>query len=168
MIFQFTIWQLNRLKIFLAVVIILLIVLLRLTRTPKHIKQPSKLIKGMWLSHVGKAFLTYITMTDNAFYQLSRLNYNRVYVDIDNNGTAYPSKYSPRNYLLSLPLTNPLKKAIKEGTRQGLKIYEYLYRGTKPSKTSKRNSIANFSSSKIRLWLCNFSLENFFKYTSLE
>lgn len=126
---KFIIWQLNRFKTYLAIAIILLIVLLRLTTAPKHTPQASELIKGIWLSHVGNAFLTYTTMTDNAFHQLSRLNYNRVYVDVYNNGTTYPSKYSPRNYLLCLPLTNPLNKAIKEGKRQGLKIYAWYEHG---------------------------------------
>lgn len=74
---------------------------------------------------MGNAFLTYTTLTDNVFHQLSRLNYNRVYVDVYNNGTTYSSKYAPRNHLLSLPFTNPLKTAIKEGKRQGLKIYAW-------------------------------------------
>ncbi|MGD1919251.1 MAG: family 10 glycosylhydrolase [Pleurocapsa sp.] len=83
----------------------------------------------MWLTHIGNAFLTYTSLTDNAFYQLSRLNYNRVYVDVYNNGTTYSSKYAPRNYLLSLPFTNPLKTAIREGKRQGLKVYAWYEHG---------------------------------------
>ncbi len=78
---------------------------------------------------MGNAFLTYTTLTDNVFHQLSRLNYNRVYVDVYNNGTTYSSKYAPRNYLLSFPFTNPLKTAIKEGKRQGLKIYAWYEHG---------------------------------------
>ncbi|WP_202804215.1 glycoside hydrolase family 10 protein [Pleurocapsa sp. PCC 7319] len=100
-----------------------------MTFAPSHTPQSSKSIKGIWLSHVGNAFLTYTTLTDNVFHQLSRLNYNRVYVDVYNNGTTYSSKYAPRNYLLSFPFTNPLKTAIKEGKRQGLKIYAWYEHG---------------------------------------
>jgi uncharacterized lipoprotein YddW (UPF0748 family) len=100
-----------------------------LTTAPNHTPQKSELIKGMWLGHVGNAFLTYTGLTDNAFHQLSRLNYNRVYVDVYNNGTTYSSKYAPRNYLLSLPFIKPLKTAIKEGKRQGLKVYAWYEHG---------------------------------------
>jgi uncharacterized lipoprotein YddW (UPF0748 family) len=73
--------------------------------------------------------LTYTNLTDNVFHQLSRLNYNRVYVDVYNNGTSYSSKFAPRNYIVALPFTNPLKKAIKEGKRQGLKVYAWYEHG---------------------------------------
>ena len=126
---KFIVRQFKRFKSFLAIAVAFLIVVLHLTTAPKHYPQPSELIKGVWLSHVGNAFLSYTTLTDNAFHQLSRLNYNRVYVDVYNNGTTYPSKYSPRNHLLSLPFTNPLKKAVKEGKRQGLQIYAWYEHG---------------------------------------
>ena len=105
------------------------LILSRLTLAPSHTPQESKAIKGIWLSHVGNAFLAYTTRTDNAFHQLSRLNYNRVYVDVYNGGTTYSSKYAPRNYLLSLPFTNPLKTAIRAGKRQGLKVYAWYEHG---------------------------------------
>ena len=110
-------------------VIILCLIYSRLTLAPSHNPKDSELIKGIWLSHVGNALLTYTNSTDNAFNQLSRLNYNRVYVDVYNAGTTYSSKYAPRNYLLSLPLTNPLKTAITQGKRQGLKIYAWYEHG---------------------------------------
>ncbi len=46
----------------------------------------------------------------------------------------------PRNYLLSLPFTDPLKTAIKEGKHQGLKIYAWYEHGmmTFPNATSAR------------------------------
>ena len=101
----------------------------RLTLAPTNMPAESPLIKGIWLSHVGNAWLTYTTQIDNAFYQLSRLNYNRVYVGVYNDGTAYPSKYAPRNYIVALPFTNPLKTVIKQGKRQGLKIYAWYEHG---------------------------------------
>ena len=100
-----------------------------LTIAPKHTPQQSELIKGVWLTHVGNAFLTYTHTTDNIFHQLSLLNYNRVYVDVYNGGTSYSSKYATRNYITSLPFTNPLRKAIAEGKRQGLKIYAWYEHG---------------------------------------
>lgn len=118
----------NLLAIF-SVAIVIFSIYSRLTFAPSHNPENSELIKGIWLSHVGNALLTYTNTTDNAFNQLSRLNYNRVYVDVYNAGTTYSSKYAPRNYLLSLPFTNPLKTAITQGKRQGLKIYAWYEHG---------------------------------------
>ncbi|MEM7590005.1 MAG: family 10 glycosylhydrolase [Cyanobacteria bacterium P01_A01_bin.83] len=101
----------------------------KLTYAPHHNPQSSQVIKGVWLSHLGNAFLTYTGVIDNAFNQLSKLNYNRVYVDVYNNGTTYPSKYAPINPIFTLPLTNHLATAIKEGKRQGLKIYAWYEHG---------------------------------------
>ena len=109
--------------------IIVCLVLSRLTLAPTNIPAKSLSIKGIWLSHVGNAWLTYTTQLDNAFHQLSRLNYNRVYVGVYNGGTAYPSKYAPRNYISALPFVNPLKTAIKQGKRQGLKVYAWYEHG---------------------------------------
>ncbi|MEL7417772.1 MAG: family 10 glycosylhydrolase [Cyanobacteria bacterium J06629_2] len=116
-------------SILFGMVLALCFLLSRLTLAPIHSPAESQVIKGIWLSHVGNAWLTYTTQTDNAFHQLSRLNYNRVYVDVYNDGTTYPSKYAPRNYLLSAPLTNPLKQAIAQGKRQGLKVYAWYEHG---------------------------------------
>ncbi len=120
--------------------IIVFFILSRLTIAPSHTPEKSESIKGIWLSHFSNAFLTYTTLTDNAFHQLSCLNYNRVYVDVYNDGTTYSSKYAPRNYLLSVPFTNPLKTAIKEGKHQGLKIYAWYEHGmmTFPNATLAR------------------------------
>lgn len=126
---KFIIKQIKQLSTFLAIGIIVFLLLSRLTLAPSHTPQKSELIKGVWLSHFGNAFLTYSSLTDNAFHQLSLLDYNRVYVDVYNGGTTYSSKYAPRNYLLSLPFTNPLKTAIKQGKRQGLKIYAWYEHG---------------------------------------
>ena len=120
--------RIKRLVIFL-VGIIICICLSLLTLAPTNQPEESQVIKGIWLSHVGNAWLTYTTQTDNAFYRLSRLNYNRVYLDVYNNGTTYPSKHAPRNYLLALPFTDPLKTAIKQGKRQGLKTYAWYEHG---------------------------------------
>ena len=113
----------------MAIVLTTAILVIYLTTAPKNSPQQSEQIKGVWLSHVVNAALTYTTTTDNVFHQLSRLNYNRVYVDVYNNGTTYPSKYAPRNYILSLPFTNPLKTAIAQGERQGLKVYAWYEHG---------------------------------------
>ncbi|MEL6930387.1 MAG: family 10 glycosylhydrolase [Cyanobacteria bacterium J06600_6] len=109
--------------------IIAFVIFSRLTLAPTSYPAESPLIKGVWLSHLGNAWLTYTAQTDNAFHQLSDLNYNRVYLGVYNDGTTYPSQYSPRNYLVALPFTNPLKTAIREGKRQGLKIYAWYEHG---------------------------------------
>ncbi len=121
--------QIKRSLLWFTVGIIIFIILSRLTLAPNYTPQQSNSIKGVWLSHYGNAFLTYTTLTDNVFHQLSRLNYNRVYVDVYNNGTTYSSKYAPRNYLCSLPFINPLKTAVKEGKRQGLEVYAWYEHG---------------------------------------
>lgn len=86
-------------------------------------------IQGVWMSHLGTSFLNYTTLLDNAFHQLSRLGFNRVYVDVYNGGVTYPSKHAPRNKKVSLPFTDPLQATIKEGKRQGLKIYAWYEHG---------------------------------------
>ena len=126
---KFVFKQIKRLASLFAIAIIAAILLSRLTTAPDSQPQKSELIKGVWLTHVGNAFLTYTSLSDNAFHQLSELNYNRVYVDVYNGGTTYPSKYSPRNHLLALPGSNPLKTAIAEGKRQGLKVYAWYEHG---------------------------------------
>lgn len=129
MIFKFIWRRAKKLALLFTIGIVAFFSLNRITTAPSHTPQKSEMIKGMWLSHHGNAFLTYTGRTDNAFNQLSRLNYNRVYVDVYNKGTTYPSKYAPRNHLLALPLTNPLQRAIREGKRQGLKIYAWYEQG---------------------------------------
>ena len=124
--------SLTRIKKSLSLIITSAIAILSLkffTLAPTHSPQNINSIRGVWLSHVGNAFLSYTTLTDNAFSQLSRLNYNRVYLDVYNGGTTYASKYAPRNYLLSFPVFNPFKTAIKEAKRQGLKIYAWYEHG---------------------------------------
>ncbi len=129
MIAKFITEQIKRAILLFIAAFLIFVSFSYLTTAPNHTSQKSNVIKGVWLTHVGNAFLTYTSLTDNAFYQLSRLNYNRVYVDVYNRGTTYSSKYSPRNHLLSLPFTNPLKTAINEGKRQGLKVYAWYEHG---------------------------------------
>ena len=128
-ILKFIIKQVQKLILLFLIGIIIVWFLSKLTFAPPHQPNESTTIKGVWLSHYGNAFLTYATLADNAFHQLSRLNYNRVYVDVYNGGTTYSSKYAPRNHLLSLPFTNPLKTAITQGKRQGLKVYAWYEHG---------------------------------------
>lgn len=126
---KFIFKQIKRLIWLFITGIAIFLLLSRLTVAPSSVSQQSPIIKGMWFSHVGNAFLTYSSLIDNKFYQLSRLGYNRIYVDVYNNGTTYSSKYAPRNYLVSFPTTNPLLTAIKEGKRQGLKVYAWYEHG---------------------------------------
>ena len=112
-----------------AIALLIFVFIARLTTAPNSTPQNSEKIKGVWLTHVGNALLTYTSLTDNVFHQLSRLNYNRVYVDVYNDGTSYSSKYAPRNYIVGLPFTNPLKTALKEGKKQGLKVYAWYEHG---------------------------------------
>lgn len=121
--------RIKRFSLSIAIAFLTIIFIIRLTSAPNNSPSQSESIKGVWLSHFGNAALTYSTTTDNVFHQLSRLNYDRIYVDVYNNGVTYPSKHAPRNHLLSLPFTNPLNTAIKQGTRQGLKIYAWYEHG---------------------------------------
>ncbi len=113
------------------------IVVSLLTIAPPHQPQSSNLIKGVWLTHLGNSFLIYTTAIDNVFHQLSRLNFNRVYISVYNKGTIYPSEYGLRNYQVALPRTDPLRAAIKEGKRQGLKIYAWYEYGMMLNKYDK-------------------------------
>jgi uncharacterized lipoprotein YddW (UPF0748 family) len=94
-----------------------------LTTASLHTPQASKQIKGVWMTHVGTAFLSYTSLIDNTFNELSRLNFNRVYVDVYNGGTIYPSRYVNKTKWAFLPVIDPLQIAIEQGQRQGLKIY---------------------------------------------
>ena len=101
--------QMKKLTILFTSGIVIFMAITFLTTAPDNLPQESELIKGIWLSHVGNALLTYTNTMDNVFHQLSRLNYNRVYVDVYNDGTSYSSKYATRNYITALPFTNPLR-----------------------------------------------------------
>ncbi len=127
--------KIKRLLKLILMGILIAIVLNLLTIAPSHKPQSNNLIKGVWLTHVGNSFLIYTTMIDNVFHQLSTLNFNRIYISVYNKGIViYPSKYGKRNYLISLPGTDPLSSAIKEGKRQGLKIYAWYEYGMMVSK----------------------------------
>ncbi|MEM8830979.1 MAG: hypothetical protein AAGE96_16715 [Cyanobacteria bacterium P01_G01_bin.19] len=100
---KFLVRQTIRVAYLLAIALALFIAVSLLMVAPESTPQQSDSIKGIWFGHVGNAFLTYTNLTDNIFHQLSGLNYNRVYVDVYNNGTSYSSKYAPRNYIVALP-----------------------------------------------------------------
>lgn len=72
MIFEFTIRQIKRFKrliLLFASGMVILVFLTFLTTAPDRAPQKSESIKGVWLTHVGNAFLTYASLTDNVFYQ---------------------------------------------------------------------------------------------------
>ncbi|MGK7932065.1 MAG: glycoside hydrolase family 10 protein [Microcystaceae cyanobacterium] len=115
-------------KIFI-IVSLLIVGCNRLTQAPPHQPQDSSTIRGVWLTHVGNAFYAYTGQLDNVFHQLSRLNFNRVYISVYNDGVTYPTNVSFQNHLVSLSFINPLNRAIKEGERQGLKIYGWYEYG---------------------------------------
>ena len=112
---------------FITILIAIIVSLVNIA--PSHQPQPSSLIKGVWLTHLGNSFLAYTTTIDNVFHRLSTLNFNRIYISVYNKGTIYPSQYAIKNYQATLPLTDPLQTAIKEGKRQGLKIYAWYEYG---------------------------------------
>ena len=116
-------------KSILLIVLVAISIKLIAPVSPYQASKNNPQIQGVWISHKGTSFLNYITLLDNAFHQLSRLEFNRVYVDVYNGGVTYPSKHAPRNYKASLPFTDPLRSAIKEGKRQGLKIYAWYEHG---------------------------------------
>ncbi|MGK7944131.1 MAG: glycoside hydrolase family 10 protein [Microcystaceae cyanobacterium] len=115
-------------KIFILVTL-LIVGCNQLTQAPPHQPKDSSTIRGVWLTHVGNAFYAYTGQLDNVFHQLSRLNFNRVYISVYNDGVTYPTNVSFQNHLVSLSLINPLNKAIKEGKRQGLKVYAWYEYG---------------------------------------
>jgi uncharacterized lipoprotein YddW (UPF0748 family) len=115
-------------QIFLIIVAICLIKLLT-PLPPYQLPQKTDIIQGIWITHLGVSLLNYTTLLDNAFHQLSRLKFNRIYIDVYNGGVIYPSKYAPRNERVSLPFTDPLKAALKEGKRHNLKIYAWYEHG---------------------------------------
>jgi uncharacterized lipoprotein YddW (UPF0748 family) len=114
--------------IFLIILTICLIELITPLPPYQSLQKPDT-IQGIWVTHLGISLLSYTTLLDNAFHQLSRLNFNRIYVDVYNGGVIYPSKYAPRNNRVSLPYTNPLQAALKEGKRHNLKIYAWYEHG---------------------------------------
>ncbi|ELR96357.1 glycoside hydrolase family 10 protein [Gloeocapsa sp. PCC 73106] len=113
------------------VLILLLIVTgcTKITEAPPHQPQQEQVIKAVWLTHVGNAFYTYTGRLDDVLHQISRLNFNRVYVGVYNNGVTYPTRVSYRNRETNIPWFNPLNAAINLGKRQGLKIYAWYEYG---------------------------------------
>lgn len=81
------------------------------------------------MTHVGNAFYAWTGQLDDVFHQLSRLNFNQVYISVYNDGVTYPSKISDRNRETNLPLQNSLNSAINQGHRQGLKVYAWFEYG---------------------------------------
>lgn len=123
---------LKRLKqgvIFVISAILLILILQNFTEAPPHLPQNSQVIRGVWITHVGNAFYAWTGQLDNVFYQLSRLNFNQVYISVYNDGVTYPSKVSHRNWETNLPLYNFLNSAIHQGHRQGLKVYAWFEYG---------------------------------------
>lgn len=123
---------LKRLKqvVTLAIIaIFLILVLQKVTEAPPHQPQTSQVIRGVWMTHVGNAFYAWTGQLDNVFHQLSRLNFNRVYISVYNDGVTYPSQVSHRNRETNLPLNNVLNSAIHQGHRQGLKVYAWFEYG---------------------------------------
>ncbi|NEO38476.1 MAG: family 10 glycosylhydrolase [Moorea sp. SIOASIH] len=119
----------NKFIIWMLIGVVVLVGVNTIIPAPRHTPKTTKKIQGIWLTHVGNNFLSYTGQTDNVFHQLSGLNFNRIYVDVYNGGTTYPSNYSLKNNWITLPFTDPLKAAIKEGERQGLKIYAWYEHG---------------------------------------
>lgn len=101
----------------------------KITEAPPHQPQAEQIIKAVWLSHLGNAFYAYTGRLDDIFHQISRLNFNRVYVSVYNNGLTYPTQVSYRNRETKLPLLNLLNTAIYQANRQGLKIYAWYEYG---------------------------------------
>jgi uncharacterized lipoprotein YddW (UPF0748 family) len=101
----------------------------KITEVPPHQPQADQTIKAVWLTHLGNAFYTYTGRLDDVFHQISRLNFNRVYIGVYNNGVTYPTRVSYRNRETNLPPFNPLNAAIHQGKRQGLQIYAWYEYG---------------------------------------
>lgn len=120
-------------RVIISVFVLLLVITVgtKITQCPPHQPQDIQTIKGVWLTHVGNAVYTYTGRLDDVFHQLSRLNFNEVYLGVYNNGLSYKSKlgYGYRSREAYLPFFNPLNSAIHEAKRQGLKIYAWYEYG---------------------------------------
>ncbi|MGF1537899.1 MAG: glycoside hydrolase family 10 protein [Elainellaceae cyanobacterium] len=101
----------------------------KLTEAPPHQPQNSEEIRGVWMTHVGNAFYAGIGQLDDVFHQLSRLNFNRVYISVYNDGVTYPSKVAHRTREAYIPGYNFLNSAVHQGNRQGLKVYGWFEYG---------------------------------------
>lgn len=87
-------------------------------------------MQGIWLTNVATAFLHHTTYLDEILHQLSISGYDRVYFSVYGfKGTLYPTTHSSTYFLLRPPLTNPLKAAVQESRRQGLKPYAWFEYG---------------------------------------
>ena len=101
----------------------------KITEAPPHQPQASEEIRGVWLTHVGNTFYAVTGQLDDVCHQLARLNFNRIYLSVYNDGVTYPSKVSHRNRETNIPIHNSLNSAIYHGKRQGLKIYGWFEYG---------------------------------------
>lgn len=131
-------FQVNQQKYKLGLLTFLLMGVYLFIKPAPSIQRTSKdfqMIRGVWLTDIGTAFLHHTTLLDNVLNHLSRSGYNRIYINVYGNwGTLYSSKGKIRNteitsLFLSPPLTDPLKSVAKEGKRQGLKVYAWLEYG---------------------------------------
>lgn len=92
--------------------------------------QPSRNIRGVWLTNIATTFFHHTTLLDNVFAHFSRSGYTHVYVSTYGfGGTIYPSKQVQTHPLFLLPFTDVLKASQSEAKRQGLKLYAWLEYG---------------------------------------
>ncbi len=125
----------RRWLLFMLSVVVIVGGCLKITEAPPHQPEATSPIQGVWLTHVGTAFYASTGQLDNIFHQLSRLNFNHVYVCVYNNGVTYPSQVGYRNPETHIPLLNPLNLALHQAKRQGLKIYAWFEYGLALSPT---------------------------------
>ena len=67
----------------------------KLTEAPPHQPEETEQIRGMWMTHVGNAFYAATGQLDDVFHQLSRLNFNRVYISVYNDRGDLPQQGEP-------------------------------------------------------------------------
>jgi uncharacterized lipoprotein YddW (UPF0748 family) len=118
-------------KIILVIIgtLLSLLIYTKITEAPAHQPSDYQTIRGVWLTHVGNSFYAVTGQLDNVFHQLSRLNFNTVYLSVYNDGVTYQSKIIHRNQESYIPWINTLNTAIHQAKKQGLKIYGWFEYG---------------------------------------
>ncbi|MEB3341390.1 family 10 glycosylhydrolase [Okeania sp.] len=115
---------------FLSIAIVVCLLLVATHHAPRRSPVVKENMQGIWLTHAATAFLHHTTFLDEVLHNLSLSGYERIYFSVYGlKGTLYPTSHSYTHFLLRPPLTNPLKAAVQESRRQGLKPFAWFEYG---------------------------------------
>jgi len=97
---------------------------------PAHPYIPSKRMRAAYLSQHAGALLHHTGMLDEVLHDVATSGYNEVYLNVYGlGGPFFPSRHSPSVPVYVIPGTDPLRAAIRQARRQGLKVGAWVEYG---------------------------------------